>query len=392
MFGWQKEEILGRLMADLLVPEQHRSAHQNGLARFVQTRQARIMNRRVEITALRRDGVEFPVELTITSIRQNDEDLFTAYIRDITERKRAEAELRIAATAFEAQEGMFVTDGKGVILRVNHAFTEITGYTGEDAIGRTSRFLNSARHDTNFYAQMWQSAEQSGAWQGEVWSSRKNGEVFPVLLTISAVRNGDGSITHFVATLMDITLRKAVEDEMKSLAFYDPLTHLPNRRLVLDRLQQALAVSVRSRQLGALLFLDLDNFKTLNDTLGHDMGDLLLQQVARRLVSCVREGDTAARLGGDEFVVMLENLGANGPEAAAYAMAVGEKIRLRLGHPYLLASHDHCSTSSIGVTLFGTARETVVEVVKRADVAMYEAKAAGRNALRFIAGDTAPLP
>jgi diguanylate cyclase (GGDEF)-like protein/PAS domain S-box-containing protein len=384
IFGWKKDEILGRLMADVIVPEQHRAAHAHGLARFVQTRQKHIMNQRVEITALRRDGSEFPVELAITAIRQNDEDIFTAYIRDITRRKRAEEELRIAATAFESQEGIFVTDAKRVILRVNHAFSEITGYSAEDAIGKTPSLFKSGRHDADFYVQMWQSIEANGAWQGEIWNRRKSGELFPEWLTITAVKRQDGMLTHYVATLTDITLRKAAEDEMRSMAFYDPLTHLPNRRLLLDRLRQALMVSARTRNQGALLFIDLDNFKALNDTLGHDIGDLLLQQVAERLLGCVREGDTVARLGGDEFVLMLEELSGDSTVAAAYATAVGQKILERLGENYRLAGHDYCNTPSIGVTLFGERREGVAEVLKRADVAMYQAKAGGRNAQRFI--------
>jgi diguanylate cyclase (GGDEF)-like protein/PAS domain S-box-containing protein len=388
-FGWKKEEILGRLMADVIVPEQHRAAHAHGLARFVQTREKHIMNQRVEITALRRDGSEFPVELTITAIRQNDEDLFTAYIRDITERKQTEDELRIAATAFESQEGIFVTDARKVILRVNHAFSEITGYAAEDVIGKTPRLFSSGRHDADFYQQMQQRLDTEGAWQGEIWNRRKNGEVFPEWLTITAVKKMDGMVTHYVSTLTDITLRKAAEDEMRSLAFYDPLTELPNRRLLLDRLQQALTVSARTRHQGALLFIDLDNFKTLNDTLGHDIGDLLLQQVAERLLGCVREGDTVARLGGDEFVLMLEELSEDSTVAAAYASTVGDKILQRLGESYRLAVHDYRCTPSIGATLFGAKREDVTEVLKRADVAMYQAKAGGRNAQCFIDSDVA---
>ena len=307
---------------------------------------------------------------------------------DITERKAAEAELRIAATAFESQEGMMITDAWSVILRVNRAFTDITGFTAEEAVGRKASLLKSGRHDAAFYAAMWESVHRDGSWQGEIWNRRKNGEVYPEWLTITAVNGAGGEVTHYVATLTDITRRKAAEDEIKHLAFYDPLTRLPNRRLLLDRLQQALASSTRSRREGALLFIDLDNFKTLNDTLGHDIGDLLLQQVAQRLATCVREGDTVARLGGDEFVVMLEDLSENLQEAATQTEVVGEKILVALNQRYMLAGHSHHSTPSIGVTLFGGQRETVEELLKRADLAMYQAKAAGRNTLRFVDPET----
>ena len=225
---------------------------------------------------------------------------------------------------------------------------------------------------------------RNGTWQGEIWHRRKNGEVHPEWLTVTAVKNGSGEISRYVGTLTDITARKAAEDEIRHLAFYDPLTLLPNRRLLLDRLHQALAISARSKQLGALLFLDLDNFKTLNDTLGHDKGDLLLQQIAQRLATCVREGDTVARLGGDEFVVMLEDLNPVSADAAAQAEIVGEKILGALSQPYALAGHEYHSTSSIGVTLFNGQLETVEDLLKRADLAMYQAKTAGRNTLRFF--------
>jgi diguanylate cyclase (GGDEF)-like protein len=194
----------------------------------------------------------------------------------------------------------------------------------------------------------------------------------------------DGEFRGYRGTGQDVTARKIAEDEIERLAFYDPLTQLPNRRLLLDRLQHALASSARSGRNGALLFIDLDNFKTLNDTLGHDKGDLLLQQVAQRLATCVREGDTVARLGGDEFVVMLEGLSEHSEEAATQAEIVGEKIVATLNQPYLLAGYEHRSTPSIGVTLFGGHQNAIDELLKQADLAMYQSKAAGRNTLRFF--------
>ena len=312
---------------------------------------------------------------------------FKGYIgasRDITERKLTEANLRVAATAFEAQEGMVVTDADSVILRVNHAFTEITGYTAAEAIGQTPSLLRSGRHDPGFYRAMWESLLGCGIWKGEIWNRRKNGEVFPEWLTITAVKDGAGDITNYVATLTDITGRKAAEEEIRNLAFYDPLTQLPNRRLLMDRLHQALASSERSRRRGALLFIDLDHFKTLNDTLGHDKGDLLLQQVAQRLSTCVRASDTVARLGGDEFVVMLEELSEHSEEAVAQTRAIGEKILTTFNQPYMLAGHPHQSSGSIGIAPFCGHEESATALLKHADIAMYQAKASGRNALRFF--------
>ena len=191
-------------------------------------------------------------------------------LTDITERKRAEAELRIAAVAFEAQEGIMITDAAGVIERVNKAFTQITGYSAAEAVGRTSALLHSGRHDNAFYKVMWDTLLRTGTWQGEVWNRRKNGQVYPEWFTITAVCDDELQVTRYVCMMQDISQRKAREEEIERLAFYDPLTGLPNRRLMNDRLQQAMAVSARSRREGALMFIDLDNFKKVNDTLGHD--------------------------------------------------------------------------------------------------------------------------
>lgn len=305
-------------------------------------------------------------------------------IRLTQEHRQIENNLRIAATAFESQEGIFITDASANILRVNRAFSKITGYTAAEVIGHNPRRFSSGQHDTEFYRTLWQSLQQTGSWEGEIWNRRKNGELFPEYLTITAVKNPDDIITNYVATFNDITLSKLAEDEIKNLAFYDPLTSLPNRRLLMDRLNQALASSSRSGQQGALLFIDLDNFKNLNDTLGHAIGDLLLQHVAKRLASCVREGDTVARLGGDEFVVMLEGLSTHPAEAATQAELVGEKILAHLNLPYQLDSHAYYNSPSIGVTLFKNHECALEELMKQADIAMYQSKKAGRNTLRFF--------
>ncbi len=303
--------------------------------------------------------------------------------RDVTEIRRIEQQQRIAATAFESQEGMIVTDAAGSILQVNRAFTHITGYSSEDVIGKNPHMLSSGRHDVNFYKIMWEKINRTGEWEGEIWNRRKNGEAYPEHLTITAVKDSEGNIANYVATLTDITASKASEEEIRNLAFFDPLTKLPNRRLLQDRLQQAIASRTRSGKEAAILFIDLDNFKSLNDTLGHDIGDVLLAQVAERLVTCVREGDTVARLGGDEFVMMLEDLSEDTLEAAEQTEAVGNKILTTLSQPYALGTHVHNSTPSIGITLFNN-NKSIEELMKQADIAMYQAKKGGRNTLRFF--------
>lgn len=194
--------------------------------------------------------------------------------------QRVNDELRIAATAFEAQEGILVTDAQSNILRVNRAFTAITGYREDEVVGKTPRILNSGRHDAAFYLAMWNDIKRTGNWEGEIWNRRKNGEVYPERLAITAVKDHRGIVSNYVATLTDITMSRAAADEIQHLAFYDPLTRLPNRRLLMDRLKQAFTACSRNKKMGALLFIDLDNFKSLNDSLGHDFGDLLLQRSA----------------------------------------------------------------------------------------------------------------
>jgi diguanylate cyclase (GGDEF)-like protein/PAS domain S-box-containing protein len=346
-----------------------------------------------EILHYRKDSSTFWNELTISPVCDEQGQLthFVGITRDITARKQAEEALRIAAVAFESQEGMVITDANSVILRVNRAFTESSGYTAEEAVGQTPRLFKSGRHNADYYAEMWESVKRTGSWQGEIWDRRKNGEIYPKWLIITAVKSEDGTVTHYVGAHTDITARKAAEDAIKNMAFYDPLTKLPNRRLLDDRLGRAMAESKRSNRYCALLLLDLDKFKPLNDTHGHVVGDLLLIEVAERLIKCVREIDTVARYGGDEFVVMVNELDADNAESTLLAEMLAEKIRITLSEPYLLIiKHEgeadttvvhHCTTS-IGVTLFVGFEVNKSEIFKRADMAMYQAKEAGRNLIR----------
>jgi len=304
------------------------------------------------------------------------------YVRRLT--NNLNIQVQISAVAFQSAECLLITDADSVILNVNQAFTKTTGYTAKEAIGQTPNILRSGLHDASFYRAMWETIQQNGRWQGEIWNRHKNGEVYPKLLTISAVKERDGAISNYVGSHTDITISKTAQVEINNLAFYDPLTRLPNRRLLLDRLKQAFASSARSGREGALLFIDLDNFKTLNDTLGHDIGDLLLQQVAERLTSCVRECDTVARLGGDEFVVILQDLSEQTIESAAQAEVIGNKILTTLSQPYQLFTHEYRSSGSIGVALFINHRQALEDLLKHADIAMYQAKKAGRNTLRFF--------
>jgi diguanylate cyclase (GGDEF)-like protein/PAS domain S-box-containing protein len=303
---------------------------------------------------------------------------------DITEMKRAEDEARIAAVAFQSQEGMLVTDAEGTVLRVNKAFTDLTGYSAAEIVGRKPAILASGRHDKAFYAEMWNAILRHGAWSGEVWNKRKNGEIFPEWLTISAVKAPDGQITHYVGTHTDITERKTAEERIRHLAFFDQLTSLPNRTLLLDRLQQAMVAGARSQRYGAVLFIDIDHFKALNDVAGHDQGDRLLRDVASKLAAHVRECDSVARLGGDEFVVVLADLDESTVTAAAIVESVCRKLNVALKRTYTLQGTEfHCS-ASIGATLFLGSSTPVDDLLKQADLAMYRSKEAGRNGYTFF--------
>lgn len=307
------------------------------------------------------------------------------------QRRQAETELTLAASVFDnSQEGIMITDAKEIIVRVNHMFCQLTGYSTEEVLGKTPNLLASGQHDKAFYQAMWDSIHGQNFWQGEIINRRKDGQLFPEWLTITQVTNKAGVATHYVGAFSDITDRKLNEERIYKLAFYDPLTQLPNRRLLVERLREAMVTHQRSQHYGALMFLDLDRFKILNDTQGHDLGDQLLVDVAKRVAGSVREQDTVARLGGDEFVIVLEDLSDDVTIAAVFAQRVANKILAALNQPYVLHRFDnlgyfsaieHHSSASIGLTLFHGSLINSEDLLKQADMAMYQAKQSGRNTL-----------
>jgi len=298
---------------------------------------------------------------------------------DVTEQVRAEARLRQAASVFSStEEGVVITDPGGVIIDVNPAFTEITGYSRAEAIGKNPRILRSDRQDAAFYAALWQSLNATGRWQGEIWNRRKSGEIYPEWLTINAVRDEDAQLVNYVAVFSDISGIKQSQAQLAHLAHHDPLTDLPNRLLFHDRLGHALSRADRDGSQLAVLFIDLDRFKHINDSLGHLAGDGLLQEVARRLTGAVRKEDTVARMGGDEFTLLLEDL--RRPEDAA---VLARKLLEALGDPYAIAGRELFVTASVGISLYPRDGRSAEELVRNADAAMYQAKDAGRNGYHF---------
>jgi diguanylate cyclase (GGDEF)-like protein/PAS domain S-box-containing protein len=312
------------------------------------------------------------------------------HLRDVTARHRSQEQLRLLESSIArlndiviiTEAGPFNDPGPRIVF-VNEAFERRTGYSRDEVLGRTPRLLQGPGTQRRELDRIRSAMEQWQPARVDLINYKKNGDAFWVDLEVSPVWDDARRLTHWVAVGRDITERKTAEEKIQYLAFYDPLTRLPNRQLLLDRLQRALSDHDHPRE-GALMFIDLDNFKVLNDTLGHQKGDQLLQQVAERLRSCVHRGDTVARLGGDEFVILLENSGHKPLTPATAARAVSERILGKLGEPYVLSGHLHHSTCSIGVTLFGRAPWTVSELLKQADLAMYQAKNAGRNAVCFF--------
>lgn len=310
------------------------------------------------------------------------------HLRDVTERHRAEEQLRLLESGIArlndiviiTEAGPFSAPGPRIVF-VNEAFERRTGYRKEEVMGRTPRLLQGPNTQRDQLDRIRAALEQWQRVRVDLVNYTKGGEPYWVDLDVSPVWDKERRLTHWVAVGRDITERKLAEERIQYLAFYDPLTELPNRALLMERLQEVVADGARR---GALMFIDLDNFKALNDTLGHQKGDQLLQQVARRLRSCVARGDLVARLGGDEFVVLLEDRPDKPLEPATAARAVSERVLASLGEPHVLPGFVHHSTCSIGVTLFGGAPSTLSELLKQADLAMYEAKSAGRNTVRFF--------
>lgn len=344
---------------------------------------ARLQIKFVESNRHRTELAEHNIALSQEIMRR--EAIETDLQRQSEALDRSNSELRIAAAAFNSQEGMIVTDTTGVILSANRAFIDLTGYTMDELVGQTPRLFRSHRRDAEFYHGMWNSVRGSGGWQGDMSLRTKSGENCARWLTISAVKNEAGEVTNYIGSYYDISKLKHAEKKIQELAFFDQLTGLPNRVLLLDRVRQAFNANARNKSYGALLFIDLDNFKTLNDSLGHQMGDMLLKTAAQRIARCVRADDTVARFGGDEFVVLLANLGTpKAQHAALQAEMIGEKILAAFTEAFQLQSYEYPCTPSIGVTLFSPEDNNVNELLKRADLAMYDAKTAGRNGLRFF--------
>ena len=320
-----------------------------------------------------------PRILHLESRRDTEHTHCRTVLVDITEQRQSDQRQRLAEQVFDcAQEGIMVTSPDKTIEWVNPAFERITGYHAAEAIGRTPKILNSDRHESDFYQRMWADIDATGTWQGEIWNRRKDGETYPEWLSISSIRDEAGKIEHYLGMFADITTLHQIQERVHRLAYYDGLTGLPNRWLFSDRLERVLTQAKRNRGQAALLYIDLDNFKHVNDSLGHQAGDDLLKSVARRLQACVRESDTLARLGGDEFAQILPSMQSTLESATDVAQKLQKEMleSLRVGENELL------TTLSIGIALYPEDGEDVQSLLQHADAAMYRAKREGRNRYR----------
>lgn len=418
LFGYQPGELLG-FNCSILMPSPHLESHDAYLQSYLASGIKRIIGYSREVVGVGKDGKEFPLELAVGEFRSTGKVFFTGILHDITERKKAkealqnaynelehrvaertkelqstnqrllegiaaqkqaESGLRLAAKVFEhASEAIVITDAVGNIIDVNNAYSKITEFERREVLGKNPRISKSGRHDQEFYQQMWTAILSTGQWSGEIWDRRKSGTVYPKWLSINAVRDTIGETTNFVGIFSDISHIKLTEERLEQLAFYDPLTQLPNRMLFKDRVKHELDLAKRHQTRGAIFFIDLDRFKHVNDTLGHAAGDKLLVQVAERVTTCVRTSDTVARLGGDEFTVILVNL-----DNAYDAAPIAQKIIDAVSAPINIDGHQANVGASIGIATFPDDGDTYDNITKYADVAMYHAKESGRGTYKFF--------
>ena len=375
--GYSREEALGQ-KADLLrsgemptdVYQDLWSTLREGLEWHGQ-----LLNRR-------KNGTLFWESASISAVRdeQGQSQSYIAVKEDISQQKAVEEQLKMIEAVFRtSNEAIMVADRNGMIKTINPAFSRITGYSLEDVQGRNPSMLSSGRHDALFYQDMWHEIDRQGSWSGEIWNRRKNGSVYPEWLSVSVVYDSEGDPSEYVAVFSDITKRKNDEAQIVRQAYYDELTELPNRTLLSDRLHLAIATADRDEQVIALLFIDLDRFKYVNDSMGHEYGDDLLKQVAQRLNECVRETDTVARFGGDEFVILLHNI-----KSEADASYVASKLLDTLSTPFTLAEREIIIGASIGITMHPGDADTAETLIRNADLAMYKAKQSGRNQAHFF--------
>jgi diguanylate cyclase (GGDEF)-like protein/PAS domain S-box-containing protein len=383
--GYTSEEIIGAHISLILSPENLAIAQQMTAKKLA----GETTSTQYELEISAKNGDLIPVELSSRLIYKDGKPVGVQGTgRDITERVRAEQEQRLAAMVFQSSnEAMMITDADNRIITVNASFTRMTGYAPDEIIGKDPKVLSSGRQNKDFYEQMWHTLSTTGQWQGELWNKRKDGEIFAEWLSVNTIYNARGWVHRRVALFSDITQKKESDEQIWKHANFDSLTQLPNRRLFRDRLEQEIKKSHRVGLPIALMFIDLDHFKEVNDTYGHDHGDILLAECAQRIVDCVREADTVARMGGDEFTVILTEIGEKDS-----IKRIAQDIIDKLAAPFHLPGGKANISASIGITLYPQDATDINELLKKADHAMYAAKRLGRNQFACFHAHSTPIP
>ncbi len=380
MFGYADTEIQGELLAGLIIPSESHDIYNAGMKRYLETRESTILKSRIELTAMRKNGERFPVELTIAPIELGDRTIFTAFLRDLTQCKAAEESLRkLSAAVEQSPVSVIITNTDGVIEYVNSAFAEVTGYGAEEVIGRKPSILKSGNTPKVVYEDLWKTITTGHQWQGELSNRKKNGEIFWEHVIVSPIKDTDDRITHFLGVEEDVSLRKEYEERLIHQADYDDLTDLPNRLLAMDRLAQVVTSAKRGNRSVALFCVNLDDLKKVNDTIGHAAGDQVLKQTGARLVSCVEDGHTVARLGADEFLVILPGL-----RAGEFAEVVAQRILDACSKPYVVGEEEFQLSARIGVTISPNDGDDANILLRNAHAAMVRAKEKGGNTYRFF--------
>lgn len=382
VFAYAQADMVG-LSVDELVPEAIRPQHAELRRKFIAENRPRPMSASSSLLATRADGSEFPVEISLTPVNIDNQMSVIASILDVSKRKHMEHEMQLMAMIYQAiGEAVMVADATNTIVAINDRFTQLTGYSAEEAIGQSTTLLKSGKHSPSFYQTMWDALNKSGHWQGEIWNRRKNGDDYHEWLVINTIFGKQGEVERRVAMFSEITVRKQIEQTIWRQANFDPLTNLANRRMFLERLGVEIKKCHRDQRFLAVMLLDLDHFKEVNDTLGHGMGDQLLRDTARRLQSCVREADTVARMGGDEFTIILSDLGTQNDVAR-----VADCILDQLTRPFSLNGEQAYISVSIGITLYPHDAKDSDQLIKNADQAMYYAKQQGRNCYSYFTAE-----
>ena len=382
MFGYSEDEMRGESVLRLL-PERFRDDARARYLHFRRTSEPYYSGRVLEVYGRRKNGEEFIAEQALSIVPLDGKHIYTAILRDTTQRRALESRLRLSARVFDnTRESIMMTDAENKLIAVNPAFEQITGYTEAEVLGQNPRLLRSGRHDAAFYRAIWESLDNTGEWRGEIWNRRKNGQIYPERASINAVRDQNGEVTAYVSVSSDMTALKEAHHQLDFLANHDPLTLLPNRNLLNDRLQLAMAAAEHSHHLVAMLLFNIDRLQRVNDSLGHDAGDTLLQTLAQRLCKVLTPGDTLAHLGADEFALMLTKC-----RDVDDVIVATRQLMERIAQPVSLQGQNVYVTASVGISIYPRDGGTPGALLIGADVALSHVKEAGRNGFRFYTGE-----